>query len=99
MPSPGSKRFSADAKRALAEAKVVQSEVNGLLSKIATNAAFASKLHDAIDSDDKRAVIKYLKPGCFKRSKISSLELFPGNLRVKLTVDFKRMRFSIEIET
>lgn len=99
MPQIGAKRFAEGAKRALTDANVVQSEIGGFLKQLASNATFAAKLHAAIDEDNRKDVIKLLKPGCFKKCNIDSLELFPGNLRVKLTVDFKRMRFTIEVET
>lgn len=92
------KQFAEAAKRVHEEGATLQSEVNAVLQKLAGDEAYASRFYDAVDADDRKEVISLLKGGGIKQARIASLELFPGNLKVRVEIDFKNMKLIIEVE-
>ena len=93
------KSFATAAKRAHKDGLTLQGEVNAVLQQLAGDATFASQFYEAVDNDDRKRVISLLKAAGIKQSRIESLELFPGNLKVKVDIDFKNMRLIVEIDT
>lgn len=93
------KEFAEAANKLHRDGATLQSEVNAVLQKLAGDGTYASRFYDAVDADDRKEVITLLKEGGIKQARISGLELFPGNLKVKVAIDFKNMTISVEIET
>lgn len=93
-----SKQFAEAAKRAHQDGATLQSEVNAVLQKLARDEAFATRFYDAIDADDRKEVISLLKGGGIKQGRIGSLELFPGNLKVTIRIDFEKWTITFTCE-
>lgn len=93
------KQFAAAAKSASDNLATLRAEVDAVLNKIAGDENYATQFFNAVDADDRKEVISLLKKGGIKQTRIDGLHLFPGNLKVKVEIDFKNMRFIVEIDT
>lgn len=96
MASP--KQFAAAAKNAHKNGLTLQGEVNAVLKQLAGDATYASRFYDAVDADDRKEVISLLKAGGIKQSRIGGLELFPGNLKVIITIDLEKWTVKVTVE-
>jgi hypothetical protein len=92
------KQFAAAAKNALKNGVTVQGEVNAVLKQLAEDATYASRFYEAVDADDRKEVISLLKAGGIKQGRIASLELFPGNLKVIITIDLAKWTITVTID-
>ena len=90
-----SKQFAAAAKNVYKNGVTLQGEVNAVLKQLAEDASYASQFYEAVDADDRKEVISLLKAGGIKQGQIVGLHLFPGNLKVIITIDLAKWTITV----
>lgn len=99
MPTNVSQKFAAAAKTVSSNLSILHAETDAVLTRLASDKAYAADFYSAADANDRKTIISLLKQGGIKKAVIAGIESFPGNFKIKLRIDFKKQTIYVEVET